>query len=298
MRMPRISVQTLMALAMVVAVDGMAFRAIATRPEGMTGYINWFLLNTLPMSHLLAVSVAFWIRGRRTVGSFWSGFTTFGHVALVASNVALEPILDWWEKVLTATWLEAWADQSPAHERIALNGIVPALLMFPQVIVASMGGGLTRLIPGRPAGPGDVASPRRRLAALIATVALVAIPSLGAEVDLDWEIDRKYSRLTSGSEAIVVLDGFRPIQAVLANSTGPVFLGGPTPSVPVGTRVRVARDDGPMTILAVQLIRNGETTTGDFRDVQVTLLGVESSGKSIRIPRCALRRRPSTSREW
>jgi hypothetical protein len=285
MKMPRVSVQTIMALVVVVAADCMACRALFSRPGAMTAHINLIFFNSLPMVNLIAISVAFWIRGR--LGSFWAGFTCFGLIALIVSNLCLMPILEWWEKTLTAAGLEAWVGDSEIRELIIRYGLLTALLAFPQLLFACFGGALVRLI-GKTL-PTDV-SPRRQMAALGTMVVLVVLPALCVDPYLRLTVDRKLSRL-GGSEAVVIDEQVQRLMAIAAPPApgmSATFAIGAKSAVAKGTRVRVELDDESSIIQGIQDSRGGEPSFGDYRIVRTTLLDGDRQGQEIALPRCAL----------
>jgi hypothetical protein len=291
MRIPRVSVQTIMALVIVVAADCLACRAVAIRPGGMTAHFNLILLNSLPMTNLLAIGAAFWIRGRRTFGSFWAGFVGFGLVALVGSNLWLGPILAWWETTLTSAGLVAWVGNSAIRELVALYGLLAAVLAFPQVLVASIGGGLNRLIGMRSTWPAEVAGPRRQVAALGAMVALVVFPALSVDAYLRLTVDRKIARLPVNSEAVVIDEQVQKMLALLPPTRpgmSAIFAIGAAPPLPNGTRVRVESDAESSIVQGVQDSRGGAPSFGDYRIVRAILLDGDQQGKPVELPRCAL----------
>ena len=166
--------------------------------------------------------------------------------------------------------------------------ILPLLLLIPQLLVASIGGGLTRRIGRRPVAPAEVAPARVRLASLLAMASLLVIPAVGIEVYLSRTVDRKVERLAVNTEAVIVVKQLPNMQLVSPGSKLAVFSEDRIPRVAIGTRVKVNRDDKPSVIQGMQLGPKGETFIGDFRMVDVTMLDGKSAGKPGWLPRYAI----------
>jgi hypothetical protein len=284
MTTPRISVQSVMAAMIVIALDCVMVRAVESRP-GLTTTLQLVIWGALPMANLLAVGLALLLResgGRRP---FLRGFVAFGAIALGAF-VGCALLWRGWiverlETILTPLVGAMDSDISPAWMAIVQLGVLPAFLLLPQLLVALVGGVLTRQCLGR-CDPGPVADPTPRrpgLRPILAPLILVAVPALAIEGYLRWKIDPESARLHAGSVAVLDLDSLSAFRTILP--------GGSAASLTDGARVRVDYDDGPDQLGVVRTPRGEQTS--NVRLVRVTLLDGPRHGESTWMLRCALR---------
>jgi hypothetical protein len=283
MKVPHISILSVMAVAAVAALDCFVFRSIAARPEFVAHEVWWTAVATLPMANFLAVAAALLAR-RRGAGrpDFLFGFQAAGWTVLLASIAWLNPILRLIETCLTSLGAVEWCAGSPIREAILIYAVAPTVCFVPQALVAAVGGWIARHF-GRSRAKTTITdlTPRAsRLARVVWLLMLVGIPAFSFETYLRLRVDPALRRLPQGSVAVVDFHTFPEF---------PVF---PTKGSPLaklaGTRIRVDSDaDAWMPEFCVA--SNGDRLQRDHRVIQVTLLDGERSGESARLPHCMLR---------
>jgi len=290
--MPRLSIVSVMAVVIVVAIDCLALRAIDSR-NGLAGALHGIALGSLPMVNLLAVGLTLILQERRKSRPFLVGFEVFGMLALLlfiagarvfpdAINSGLISVADTFADTSARLGLDyASTDIGSLVEEVCL---VPVLLLLPQLSFALAGGWLThKFMTARSASPDEAASSpeplRLRPRSLLVLLILSAIPALAIEVILRETVDPRFARLEAGST--VVLDD--------ESSTG-FYVNVPNGSavIPVGTRFQVVGDDAPSVIGPITKSR-GRGPLGDLRAVRVTIIGGEWAGSPTMVYRCLLR---------
>jgi hypothetical protein len=288
-KLPRLSVNSVLAAVAVIAIDCMVTRSIHSRPRPQVGDLDSVILNSLPMANLLAVGIMLLLLRRARSGPFLLGFVGGGGMALIAyiglaiskpDSIAglLEAIFDFLEE-------RSGLDMTPPSWATFEEVGSIALLSLPQVLVALAGGWLTRKIKGRSGGV-PVADPphqRLRLGSLLVMLALVGMPALVIEVTLSWMVDPKVSRLRVGSDAVLWIE--QSMGWLVELPDGTTFL------VPNGAKVRVD-DDGERSVRGFvnnPISPRGPWPVFDGRAVRVTLLEGDGTGMKTWLYRCHLK---------
>ena len=284
MKLPRISVGSIMAGLFVVAIDCVIYRSFRSRPEFLANDLSLIVRATLPMANILALVVASLVRGPVAARASRLGFVVGSCLAMLATMVWLIPALSLVEWGLTSIGLIRWLESSPIREICAVYVILVGLPLLFQAVVGLAGGLIGRkLVARRGDVAGETPTPRwLRLASPVTLVILAAIPAIAVEGSLRWEIDSKLaSRLPVGLEAVVDL----------ANPPGgplPMPKGSPIRRLS-GAKVRVESDREPPMIEMVATSKGRREYLRDRRVVRVTFLDGQRAGESTGLPLCLLR---------
>ncbi|APW60130.1 hypothetical protein [Paludisphaera borealis] len=280
MKLPRLSVNSVMIVVFAVAVDCMAIRSIRIRPGVLTGALDVLLLGTLPMANILAVVLTRLVWRRDQTRPFRLGFVVVGLLAVLGTAVGLKPLLSYLESVLVSTTLGDWLESSEIGAMVVAYGVIPGLLLLLQLLAALTGGSLARKFAAKVEAAPAVASPRRlRLGALSTMTILLAAPALVTEGTLRWKIDSMTFRHRVGAKAVIDVKVFNGWRVALRD--GSTFL------LPNGSEVRVDDDSQPSSLAGIRT-STGEQF-GDHRAVRVTLLDGEWTGEPTSVPRQLLR---------
>ncbi len=293
MKLPKISILTLMAIVLVVALDGMAARWIASRPGFLTGWVWFVAMMTLPMIHALAIAASLRSQRRGPGRAFLVGFEVAGWLAvgatfavgLVAMNPLIDDVLD---PGLAALGVPTRTGTSRFREAVLLYGVFPVIFLVPQMVVALIGG----FVAGRVWGLREEAAPalessanRSRWIPLAWLVLTIAVPTIAIEVYLRLKADPQMQapaiiRLPPGSLSVVV-----DLKKVM-----PITLPDGSPLAGLdGLRVKIDSDAAAMEYELIATSGGDVTILRDLRDVRVTLLDGSRKGESIAVPRCLLR---------
>jgi hypothetical protein len=277
---PRISLGSIMIVVFAVAADGVAMRSVSDRPTIGQGVFELILLLTLPMANLLAVVLATLIWDGRTPRAFRVGFFIGGALAVAITAFGTRAGLSWLESILESTEFGAWLAASPTRGMAFGYVVLPGLALLLQALTAAAFGRLAKaLTTGTETLVCDSVPRRRRLAAPLTAMLLIAAPAVLIEGYQRWTIDPTLARLPVGSKAVVdirVMNGWR-----VSIRDGSTFL------LPNGFRVRVDDDSRPSAISGVKTPRGEQL--GDHRSVRVTLLDGERTGEPTSVPRQFLR---------
>ena len=280
MKRPRITVGGLMVALIVIALDCVAVRSVFARAYDAD--LRLILFATLPMANLLGVGIARMAGGRVRPRRVLVGFGLGSLCGLIATIVAIKPVLNWLESYLIAAGLAAWFERSPIYSAIGIIVIVVGLPFLGQLLVGLAGGWITWRLGGRPAPPPLVEpSPSRHsIRGVIVLVALVATPAVAVEGILRWKVDSNMPRLLEGSEAVVDVDDPWGIPGRQVARTRLAAL--------AKVKVRIEEDRGAN--LVELLAKDARTTLiRDGRTVQVKVLGGSRAGESIGLPYYMLR---------
>jgi hypothetical protein len=284
-KLPRLSVNAILAAVAVIATDCMVVRSVRGRPQLLTRDFELIVAGSVPMATILAVGLVLLPRrvgrGRR----FLLGFEIGGWLALmvyVGLAVARPWIIgDFVDSAFDSLGERTGWDMTSTAWTTAEQVGFPILLLLPQLFVALVGGGLGALIRGDSGTVPAVESPHRRLrlGSLLVLLGLVASPALIVEGWLRWRVDPRSSRLDVGSRAVLDVQGSSGFVGLLPNR--PRFV------LPNGSEVRVDGDGEPSSVGPIG--PRGSGPLGDMRRVRVTLLDGAEAGSQVSLQRCLLR---------
>ena len=280
MKLPRFSMMTLLAVIIIVALDCTAFRAFGSRPEALTRPYFLIVPCTLPLVNILAVAVGILLRFRQRMNPFLLGFCVAGWLALIASALVFYAAITALDSWLSGTELESWLMASETREVIALFGAIPSLFLTPQLLVAFIGGWLTRLRLDWLKRWSNWEN-RTKTTPVRANLGVFSHRSRsGAVVEgwCRWKIDPQIQRLPAGSHAVVDVASQSPPKSSSVWQYDRLS-------------VRIDRDAefadtmelyvGPSPGGSIEKVRH-------LRNVQVTFLDGKRAGESTALPHCYL----------
>jgi hypothetical protein len=292
MKIPRVSITSVMAAVVVVAIDCMTIQSVDLHLDPPTRILTLIVLGALPMANVLAIGITLLIRGRGQSRPFLMGFDAAGAVALlgwigytIARPDQVLVYLGELEPMMIFAGRITGLGQSPAWNTAMIVGFVPALLLVLELILGIAGGLLVwRFRRRAEASPveGSAARPIS-IGSLLALVFVVAIPSMAVEGVRRTIILPMNARLNVGSEAVVDLKIMKEIVVKLSN--------GPALKIPDGAKVRIEGDEAPISPGGIMVAPSNEMMSGDLREVQVTLLDGPGTGGSTTFSRMFLRPR-------
>jgi hypothetical protein len=286
-------------LVVIAAIDCVTARVIEIIPKPITGVLTVIAVGSLPTANLLALNLILIVAVQGRWRAFQIGFTAAGSIALLGflgwaimtpnvENIFLdtsEPLFE---------WIGQGHDREPRpclHILID-TGILFALPLVPQGLIALMGGGLFAQFRHRPDPKGGDEAVRRRLGLGRIALALVicAMPALMIEWEQLRVIVPRIGRLKVGSEAVVD----RRNGPIGWASTAVVGLTSRSRSISLAlfddVVVRIESDQEPDKTMGYQTGDNSVVYV-DERMVRVTLLEGPMKGNSIDLERCWLRPR-------
>jgi hypothetical protein len=287
-KLPRISVNSILAAVAVIAIDCMVVRSVRSRPRPQIGDLDLIILTSLPMANLLVVGITLLLQWRGRCGPFLPGFVAGGWTALIAyiglTTLKPDSIDGFLISVFDFLGEQTGCDMtSPAWATFEEVG-APALLGLPLVLVALAGGYLSQKFKRRSGGAPVAGPPHQRLGlgSLLVLLALIGVPALVIEGALRGAVDPKIARLAVGSEAVLSIEESTGWMVELPDKA--TFL------VPNGSKVRVDDDGGPSI---AEFANNPIPPRGlwpvfDGRTVRVTLLEGERAGTKTWLYRCYL----------
>jgi hypothetical protein len=295
----RLSIQSVMAIVIVVAIDCMTLRVAEAAPRPITGVLSVIAFGSLPMANLLAFGLLLRGASQGRWKAFWTGFTAAGSVALLGLLrwAILTPNIDdvwvgWADPLLS--WMNRGHEGEPwsARQDVLSVGLQVGLPLVPQGLFALLGGalftGFRRCL--RPIGDGESARRRPGIKSGVAALVIVAIPAIAVEGVRRWEVEPRVGRLAAGSRAVIdrrigPIDW--PNHAVVGLDSGwrTLLLASFD-----GVAVRVESDREPAQIETWQ-IHDGSDLYLEMRMVKVTLLEGPKSGRWINLERCWLKPR-------
>ncbi len=279
--LPRVSVRSIMMILIVVALDCVVYRSIATRPDSLTRNYWEIALATVPMVNLLAVVIARLARGRLRDWPFGLGFALGGWIAVLTTIFAVDPALDWIDSSLESTSFGRWLEAVPIRIEVAFHTILVVPSFLSQFTIAMITGNLARWFALRHVTRAEAERPVRggysRSLALL--LILASLPALAIERTLRAKVDPLIVRRSTGSKAIVNINPNEFTPGLVAKGS---FL-----EKVAGNKVRVENDNCP-TIPQFARTTRGTTCFNDLRAVEITFLEGENSGKTASLPYCFL----------
>ena len=284
MKLPQISINTVVTAVFVIAVDCAVIRSISLRPTVFLDRPIWMVLGALPMANIMAVLVSIMLQGRRKASPFLLGFITYGLTSLFDTVLCMNSARSLLFTILEIIRIDTWVPADFQAETIIKCIVVPAYFLVFQIITALVGGWIIHTVVIHAGAAAAVVNPPRRrfrFAALL-TLILVATPALLTETYLYLYVDPMSVRYRVGSEAVIDTSLFGGYK--VAHSDGSSF------QVPNGTIVRID-DDSEELFIEITANSDGDEYS-DLRPVRVTLLGGEHDGESILVPKLFLRAGP------
>lgn len=282
MRIPRFSLNSIIASVIVIAFDCSAVRSILSRWETVNGMYLLLLAAILPMINILACAIALMVQ--RSGRGWYSllGFQVSGWGAVVATILGFGPSLVALEWLLDRLGIPSHISSSTFWMPI-IAGSFCALFLILQVLLACAGGLIASRLAARFRSETKDDFPTTRLQPIsIAVLAiLLAIPTLGLEAYLQLTRDRKYARLEPGSIAFIDDSSMWGIRAA-------GIRGQPEVKIPNGIKVQIGADFEESQLVIFDVKERGEWQS-DMRLVQVTQIDGEQKSEKALVPRYLLR---------
>ncbi len=279
MKLPRVSILSLMAVVLVVALNGVAIRSIAARHD-LLGEASATPLFTLPMANLLAIAAAVRSRsgGRRRV--FVLGFEVLGWSLVAATVVGIMPIVLGVEVAIQRLDLASWVEASRLRRDGFAFTLIFAFLVL-QTLIALIGGRIALAIGSRVRkSPDDDPPPSRPdLAPLLWLVGIIVILTGGIELYLRFRIEPGFERFERGSIARLKIGDDPNFSHHFSTASSQFALD--------GSRVRVESDTARSFLVTTNVGKPDEVRR-DHRPVRFTVLEGDRKGEEMELPHCLL----------